>query len=231
MASIEQMVIHVDGAARGNPGPAAFAFVFLVDGQAIYEENGYLGQTTNNIAEYTALVKALEKAADFGPKEILVRSDSELMVKQMNGQYKVKNEGLKELHVQARQLAGQFPSVRYTHVFREDNKEADRLCNEALDAAAKGRSGNSAAARPAGPIPTTPAKIESVRDPAPATAVKEPTPEYVKIDMRGWLKTGIHAIGGETTGIILTANSVTLELDLTGSLSAAKKADRLNGQL
>jgi ribonuclease HI len=125
--------INIDGAARGNPGPAAFAYVIRHDGETVLEENGLLGETTNNIAEYTALVEALTKAHELKASELLIRSDSELLVKQMNGQYRVKNEGLLPLYKQASQLARQFKSVSYSHVPREENREADRLCNEALN--------------------------------------------------------------------------------------------------
>jgi ribonuclease HI len=127
------MTINTDGAARGNPGPAAYAFVIARDGQAVIEEAGCLGKTTNNFAEYTALVRALERAAELGGERLVIRSDSELLVKQMNGQYKVKNEQLKELYDEARALLKRFQLVTIQHVRRAENSQADRLCNEALD--------------------------------------------------------------------------------------------------
>jgi ribonuclease HI len=127
------LTINIDGAARGNPGPAAWAYVIQHDGQAILEENGPVGQATNNVAEYTALMKALAKAAELKASTVHIRSDSELLVKQMNGQYKVKNPRLRELYQEANQLARQFDRVEFSHVYREENLEADRLCNEALD--------------------------------------------------------------------------------------------------
>jgi ribonuclease HI len=127
------LTINIDGAARGNPGPAAFAYVIVRDGQLVCEEAGCLGLTTNNLAEYTALVRALERAVELGGKHLLIRSDSELLVKQMNGVYRVKNPQLKVLHDQATRLRDQFASVSVVHVRREENKHADRLCNEALD--------------------------------------------------------------------------------------------------
>jgi len=93
--------IHTDGGARGNPGPAAYAFVISRPGQPDVEESGVLGNSTNNVAEYTALVKALERARALGARRVLVQSDSELMVKQMTGEYKVKNEGLRPLYEEA----------------------------------------------------------------------------------------------------------------------------------
>jgi ribonuclease HI len=125
--------IFTDGGSRGNPGPAAYAYVIKRPGQPDIEEMAYLGQSTNNIAEYTGLVKALEHAQELGGKKLIVNSDSELMVKQMNGQYKVKNEGLRPLYQQASALRKQFESVVIKHVYREQNAQADALCNEAMD--------------------------------------------------------------------------------------------------
>jgi len=135
MAELVQLLINTDGASRGNPGDAAFAYVIQRNGQPPIEEGGCLGQMTNNQAEYTALVRALEHALRLGPNHrVLIRSDSELMVRQMKGEYKVKNDDLRGLFSEARQLAGQFKGgVVYQHVRREQNKRADELCNEALD--------------------------------------------------------------------------------------------------
>ena len=127
------LTINIDGGARGNPGPAAFAYVIARDGRLLTEEAGCLGTTTNNLAEYTALVRALERAAQLGGERLVIRSDSELLVKQMNGQYRVKNPQLKILHDRAARLREQFTSVSIVHVPREENRHADRLCNEALD--------------------------------------------------------------------------------------------------
>jgi len=125
--------IHIDGAARGNPGPAAFAFVIAPHGQPAVEESGLLGDRTNNVAEYTALIKALEKAASLSLDQLHIHSDSELLVKQMNGEYRVKNADLRELFDEAKDLVRRFKSVRLQHVRREQNKRADELCNIALD--------------------------------------------------------------------------------------------------
>src|SRR5262245_59098027 len=125
--------IYTDGGSRGNPGPAAYAYVIKRPGQPDIEEKAYLGQTTNNIAEYTGIVKALEHALELGGKKLVINRDSELMVKQMNGQYKVKNEGLRPLYQQAVALSKQFGSVVIKHVYREQNSQADALCNEAMD--------------------------------------------------------------------------------------------------
>jgi ribonuclease HI len=138
MKKLDLQTINIDGAARGNPGPAAYAFVIRSEGQPLIEEAGYLGNATNNFAEYTALVKALERARELGGQRLIIESDSELLVKQMNGEYRVKNDQLRVLHEQARRLCQQFAQVTIRHVARSKNSHADRLCNEALDAVGEG---------------------------------------------------------------------------------------------
>jgi ribonuclease HI len=133
MSHRDDMTIYTDGAARGNPGPAAFAYILKQEGKPDVEANGKLGDTTNNVAEYTALVRALEHASKLGARRVRVHSDSELMVRQMQGRYKVKNEGLLPLYEQARDLASDFDHVAFEHVRREANGRADKLCNAALD--------------------------------------------------------------------------------------------------
>ena len=135
MSSPTSWKIHIDGAARGNPGPAAFAFIIQKEGAPALEEKGTLGTMTNNLAEYTALVRALERARELGAERLIVHSDSELLVKQMNGEYRVKNPDLRVLYDRARELGGQFKQVVIRHVPREQNSGADGLCNEALDEA------------------------------------------------------------------------------------------------
>lgn len=129
------LTIHTDGASRGNPGAAAYAYVIARDGQEPIEEADCLGRMTNNQAEYTALVRALEHALELGPEHhVVVHSDSELMVKQMSGQYSVKNADLRPLYEEARDLARAFTGgVEFRHVRRALNSRADALCNEALD--------------------------------------------------------------------------------------------------
>jgi ribonuclease HI len=131
-----RLVLYTDGAARGNPGPAgAGVRVESPDGTAIDELAEYLGETTNNVAEYHALLIGLERARALGAASVEVRSDSELLVRQMTGEYKVKNAGLKELVTRARTLERAFRSVAYVHVRREKNRCADRLANLAIDRA------------------------------------------------------------------------------------------------
>jgi ribonuclease HI len=127
--------LFTDGGARGNPGPAAAAYVIETeDGTLLAARGEAIGVQTNNVAEYRALVAGLEKARELGLTELEVVSDSELLVKQMRGEYKVKNEALRELSVQATRIAREVGDVRYTAVRREHNELADRLVNEALDA-------------------------------------------------------------------------------------------------
>jgi ribonuclease HI len=129
------LTVYTDGASRGNPGAAACAYVIGRDGQPAIEEADCLGQMTNNQAEYTALIRALEHALQLGPQHrVIIHSDSELMVKQMNGEYRVKNEDLRGLYEQACTLRRRFEGpVTIRHVRREQNKRADQLCNDALD--------------------------------------------------------------------------------------------------
>jgi len=128
--------LFTDGGARGNPGPAAFAYVLEADDGTILAAHGEtIGIATNNVAEYSGLVAGLEKALELSVPALEVVSDSELMVKQMRGEYRVKNEALQELFLRASRLARRLGRVEYTHVRRAHNELADRLVNEALDAA------------------------------------------------------------------------------------------------
>ena len=128
--------LSTDGGARGNPGPAAYGYVLEADdGTVLAAHAETIGIATNNVAEYSALIAGLEKALELGVTDLEVVSDSELMVKQMRGEYKVKNEALRELSLRATRHARELGSVRYRAVRREHNELADRLVNEALDAA------------------------------------------------------------------------------------------------
>lgn len=127
-------VLRTDGGARGNPGPAAAAFVLESPQEGTIARGGrYLGETTNNVAEYEALLWGLRVALERQAQPLTVYSDSELMVRQLNGQYRVKNEGLRPLYTEACRLIGLLGDVRVLHVRREANKAADALCNEAMD--------------------------------------------------------------------------------------------------
>jgi ribonuclease HI len=128
--------LYTDGGSRGNPGPAAAAYVLETDDGTVLEARGEaIGVATNNVAEYRALVAGLAKALERGLDEVEVVSDSELLVKQMNGEYRVKNTALVELSLEAARLAREIGRVRYRAVRRTENELADSLVNEALDAA------------------------------------------------------------------------------------------------
>jgi ribonuclease H / adenosylcobalamin/alpha-ribazole phosphatase len=128
--------LSTDGGARGNPGPAAYGYVLETEDGTVLDARGEtIGVATNNVAEYRALVAGLESALERGVTELEVVSDSELVVKQMRGEYKVKNEALRALSVQASRLARELGRVEYTAVRREHNELADKLVNDALDAA------------------------------------------------------------------------------------------------
>jgi len=130
----DQIIAYTDGASRGNPGPAAAAFI-LSDpaGTRLQAKAFFIGRTTNNVAEYTAIIKALQAAKEIGAKELTVFSDSELLVRQINGKYKVKSEQIRPLFKQAFELLGEFESYKVLFVPRQKNKEADKLVNQALN--------------------------------------------------------------------------------------------------
>jgi len=128
------LVAHIDGGARGNPGPAGYGVVIEDEvGRPVAELSEYLGRQTNNFAEYSGLLAALSYAIKHGFKALKVISDSELMVKQINGEYKVNNPTLKDLHARAMKLIDQLDYFEIRHVLREKNREADRLANAAMD--------------------------------------------------------------------------------------------------
>jgi ribonuclease HI len=125
---------NVDGGSRGNPGPAAYGVVVRDPrGEIVARLKKYIGNNTNNVAEYFGLIAALDYAQNHGIRGLRVESDSELMVKQMRGQYKVKSEELRPLFERAKKMSQTFESFRISHVYREQNKEADALVNQALD--------------------------------------------------------------------------------------------------
>jgi ribonuclease HI len=139
MTTPNSATIYADGGSRGNPGPAAAGAVISSGAEEICTISQFLGIATNNVAEYTGLVLALEKALELGITHVQVYMDSELIVRQMNGQYRVKNAGLIPLFQKASQFASRFISFKIDHVRREFNKTADRLANEAMDSGIKGK--------------------------------------------------------------------------------------------
>ncbi|MDQ5893955.1 MAG: ribonuclease [Actinomycetota bacterium] len=132
-----KLIVNVDGGARGNPGPAAIGVVIRDgDGNVLEDLGETIGEATNNVAEYKALIRGIERARELGADELDLRGDSELIVKQMLGQYKVKHPDMKPLHARAKEALAGTSSWTITHVRREQNAEADALVNQALDAAA-----------------------------------------------------------------------------------------------
>jgi broad specificity phosphatase PhoE/ribonuclease HI len=161
-----KLIVEADGGSRGNPGPAGYGAVVrdAASGEVLAEAAGSLGVATNNVAEYHGLITALTEAARLFPSaDVEARLDSKLVVEQMSGRWRIKHPDLQPLAVRARSLASGFPSVRFTWIPRERNKHADRLANEAMDAAAKGRSWERSAASSA---PS--ASEEDEPDPAPS---------------------------------------------------------------
>ncbi|HKT87537.1 MAG TPA: ribonuclease HI family protein [Candidatus Sulfotelmatobacter sp.] len=150
------LVAHSDGGARGNPGPAGYGVVIKDEsGRKVAALSEYLGHQTNNFAEYQGLIAALEYALQHGPKALKVISDSELLVRQIKGIYKVKNPTLQDLHGRAKELIGQLKWFSIGHALREHNQEADRLANEAMDKG-MGR------ARAAAPVAAAPQELEGI---------------------------------------------------------------------
>ena len=133
------LLIQTDGASRGNPGPASYGFVIFADGIVLYEEGKTLGETTNNVAEYTALFQALaylKTSVDLSSvSELVIQADSQLLIRQLSGMYKIRNERLFSIFKQINELLEVYPKVRFEHIRRELNKRADALANFALDSA------------------------------------------------------------------------------------------------
>jgi ribonuclease HI len=131
----EDFLVYTDGASRGNPGPAAAAFVFLKNNHIVFKKSFFLGNMTNNQAEYQAIIKALMKAQDFIKTKIIVFSDSELVIKQLNGEYRVTKPHLKVLKEKTMNLVKEYTNVRFEHISRQNKwiQYVDKLCNQSLD--------------------------------------------------------------------------------------------------
>jgi ribonuclease HI len=131
---MESIIVNFDGGSRGNPGPSGIGVVLsATDGTSLLTVGRYIGAATNNVAEYTALIFGLQQAQKLGAGNIIVRGDSELIIKQMRGEYRVKNPALRDLYEKAQQLLRGFRSVKFEHNLREKNTLADRLVNLAID--------------------------------------------------------------------------------------------------
>jgi ribonuclease HI len=137
---MENITLHTDGASKGNPGPSGIGVV-LSDGKGrvVKEIGDYIGQTTNNVAEYTALIRGLEEALALGARSVRIKTDSELLVKQITGAYKVKAPHLRELNALVRGLMARFSDVSIAHVPREQNAAADKLASQAAEKAKPGK--------------------------------------------------------------------------------------------
>jgi len=175
-ASAQKAAAHranIDGGSRGNPGPASYGVVVRdASGQIVAKLKKYIGRTTNNVAEYYGLIAALDYAEAHSIRALHIESDSELLVKQMRGQYKVKSEELRPLFERAKKMSATFDSFGINHVYREQNKEADALANEALDETA----GASAPGATMPPKPSAPKTSAAEEKPAGATTKATPKP-------------------------------------------------------
>ena len=158
MPRSSEIVAHVDGGSRGNPGPAAYGVAIKTpQGKSLTAFAKFLGETTNNFAEYQGLLAALEYALSNGYLRLRVLTDSELMARQISGQYKVRSPDLKPLYDRAQAMIARLESFSIRHVHREQNREADRLANKALDAAASGKV--PPGPRPPAPLPPAPRAV------------------------------------------------------------------------
>lgn len=196
-STTEIITAHCDGGSRGNPGPAGYGAV-LEDsrGQVVARLSEFLGIQTNNYAEYSGLLAVLRWALEHGRKRLRVISDSELMVKQMKGQYKVSSPSLRPLWEEAQKLSRQFEKFEMGHTLRGGNKEADRLANEAMDRGmGKGSSASSVSSGSgASPVRANAYEKPPVRPSQSAAAA----PKQPKIVLEGYVKDGVvHLLGGE----------------------------------
>ena len=163
---------NIDGGSRGNPGPAAYGIVIRDGrGEIVTKLKKYIGRMTNNVAEYYGLIAAMDYAQSHGIRALRVESDSELLVKQMRGQYKVKSEDLRPLFERAQKMSKAFDSFRIEHIYREQNREADALANEALDET-EGKTAGSAAAKKTAALSSKPEPQSSKAE--PGTSKPEP---------------------------------------------------------
>jgi ribonuclease HI len=172
MSSSSEVVAYVDGGSRGNPGPAAYGVAIKTpEGQPVTTFAKYLGETTNNFAEYQGLLAVLEYALSHGHARLRVLTDSELMARQISGQYKVRSPDLKILHDRAQAMISRLESFSIRHVYREQNREADRLANKAMDNAKRGNAPDPNGASASAPRSAAP--VASPRLPVPDSPPKE----------------------------------------------------------
>ena len=142
--NIKSFSIFIDGAARGNPGPAGIGVVVTdASGEVVQNLSKFIGETTNNVAEYSALIFGMEETRNLGAKDLTINTDSELIAKQLGGEYKIKSPALKGLYKKVTQILQSFDEVKINQIDREKNKGADKLANQAIDNAQKKRVGKS----------------------------------------------------------------------------------------
>ncbi len=172
---------NIDGGSRGNPGPAAYGVIIRDgSGEIVARLKKYIGRMTNNVAEYYGLIAAMDYAQSHSIRALRIESDSELLVKQMRGQYKVKSEDLRPLFERAQKMTKAFDSFRIEHVYREQNREADALANEALDETENKTPGGAAAKKTAAPV----AKSEPASS-KPEPPSSKPEPRKIQARFRG----------------------------------------------
>jgi ribonuclease HI len=178
------LIAFTDGGARGNPGPAGYGVVIKDEaGRRVAGLSEYLGHQTNNFAEYQGLIAALEYALEHGPKALKVISDSELLVKQIKGIYKVKNPTLRDLHARAQEVIAQLDWFSIGHALREHNQEADRLANDAMDKG-MGRTNSNAGRAPAPPVAQPPQEFEGVVRGGKVELTNGGLPEGTRVQVR-----------------------------------------------
>jgi probable phosphoglycerate mutase len=198
-AATDWINAHCDGGARGNPGPAGYgALIQDNEGMVIAELSEFLGMRTNNYAEYSGLLGCLQYALDHNHPRLRVVSDSELMVKQIQGKYQVKSPDLKPLYDEAKRRIAKLEAFEITHALRHKNKDADRLANEAMDRGM--RRGQSSEARPHAPGQPAPPPLKATPYPTASQPAPQPA-SYPKADamLRGFTKDGVvHVLGGTT---------------------------------
>jgi ribonuclease HI len=180
------LIAHSDGGARGNPGPSGYGVVIKDNtGKKVAALSEYLGHQTNNFAEYQGLIAALEYAVEHGPKALKLVSDSELMVKQIKGIYKVKNLTLQDLHARAKQLIAKLDWFSIDHALREHNQEADRLANEAMDKGSGRRTVNEGVVAGGSPaVFATPQEFEGIVQNGTIKLLNGTLPEGTKVQVR-----------------------------------------------
>ena len=185
--TLRRVVVQADGGSRGNPGPAGYgAVVFDEAGVVLAERAASIGKATNNVAEYSGLIAALQWAVDHGHRRVRIRMDSELVIKQMRGEYKVKHATMQELHAEAKRLIARLERVTFEHVRRAQNKVADGLSNQAMDIVEGKPPAEApvvaAATIPAEPAPLAPRSISIPRPPKPEHAGKGARPTAPRFD-------------------------------------------------